>query len=150
MKIHRIVSDKEEKQFEQFLEQNIKRYNNAQSPYFLKVRKPRFRLPLHIIIQDDDGDYLGGLTGTTYWDWLDIEDFYLPEALRGSGLGTEILTQAETVAVEHGCTGAFLTTYAFQARGFYEKQGYTVVGKLDDYPPGSAYYWMRKGLIPGG
>lgn len=39
-----------------------------------------------------------------------------------------------------------LRTFGFQARGFYEKQGYRVVGALEDYPPGNAMFWMRKDL----
>jgi hypothetical protein len=39
-----------------------------------------------------------------------------------------------------------LTTYSFQARGFYEKEGYSVVGEMAGYPPGATYFWMRKDL----
>ena len=45
-----------------------------------------------------------------------------------------------------GCSQVMLTTYSFQARGFYEKEGYRVVGEMADYPPGATYYWMRKDL----
>jgi hypothetical protein len=51
---------------------------------------------------------------------------------------------AETEVKSRGCSHAFLSTYSFRARGFYEKFGYRVVGQLDDYPPGQSYYWMRK------
>jgi hypothetical protein len=39
-----------------------------------------------------------------------------------------------------------LETFSFQARGFYEKCGYKVVGQLDDCPPGQRFYWMYKAL----
>jgi len=52
------------------------------------------------------------------------------------------------MAIGRGAQHSFLTTFAFQARGFYEKHGYTVAGTLEDYPPGSAYFWMRKDLAP--
>ena len=45
-----------------------------------------------------------------------------------------------------GCTRVFLQTYSFQAKDFYQKLGYQVVGQLDDYPPGQSFYWMRKEL----
>ena len=140
------LSEGEEKPFKEFLHQNIRRFNDANSPYFLKVRKPRETTPLHILVKGKDGKVLGGLTGSTYWGWLDIDDFYLPDELRGQGLGARILQMAESAAINRGCTAVFLTTYAFQARGFYEKQGYRVVGTLEGYPPDSAYYWMRKDL----
>lgn len=51
---------------------------------------------------------------------------------------------AETIAMQQGCHSSQLNTYEFQAKAFYEKHGYIVVGKLENYPPGSAYYWMSK------
>ena len=41
-----------------------------------------------------------------------------------------------------------LTTFSFQARGFYEKYGYCVAGAMEDYPPGATYFWMRKEFAP--
>ena len=70
-----------------------------------------------------------------------------------SGLGyyrraRAMLAAAEAEARLRGCLRARLSTFDFQARGFYEKQGYCVVGTLADYPPGSAMYWMRKDFSP--
>ena len=39
---------------------------------------------------------------------------------------------------------AWLDTFEFQARGFYERLGYTCFGRLEDYPPGFARYFMKK------
>ena len=72
---------------------------------------------------------------------------WLPPALRGQGLGHKLLTLAEAEARRRGCTRAQLRTFDFQARGFYEKVGYRVVGVLEDYPPDGAMYWMRKELV---
>lgn len=72
---------------------------------------------------------------------------YIPETLRGEGVESALLKEVESIAVSRGCKRCLLTTFEFQERVFYEKQGYAVVGKLDDYPPGSVYYWMRKELI---
>jgi hypothetical protein len=43
-----------------------------------------------------------------------------------------------------GCTDAFLDTFSFQARGFYEKLGYRVFGGLDNHPAGHQHYFMTK------
>jgi GNAT superfamily N-acetyltransferase len=142
------ISEKEESEFEEFLHNKIKDYNNEHSPYHREARKPGSATPLHIILKDDSGVFIGGLSGSTYWGWLDIDDLYLPEELRGQGIGASLLQRAESIAVERGCTRCYMSTFEFQGRAFYEKQGYYVTGKLEDYPPGSAYYWMRKDLLP--
>jgi len=42
---------------------------------------------------------------------------------------------------------ASLETASFQAREFYEKQGYEVFGELDDFPKGHTMFYMKKVLI---
>lgn len=139
-----IISEAEHPEFEQFVHQGIKEFNNVHSPFHLEARKPGAITPLNIIVKDDEGNILGGLSASTYWGWLDIQDFFLPDSIRGKGLGGRILKMAEETALRRGCRYCQLTTYNFQARDFYLKRGYTIVGRLDDCPPGSSYYWMRK------
>lgn len=148
MQMETIISENEEEEFEEFLQEQVRDFNNRVSPFHREVRKPGAVAPLFLMLKDEDGLFIGGLSATTYWNWLEIEHFYIPEKLRGSGLGSSLLKTAETIAIQRGCTSSFLTTFAFQARAFYEKHGYTVVGTLEGYPPGSAYYWMRKDLLP--
>jgi hypothetical protein len=52
----------------------------------------------------------------------------------------------EAEAIRRGCHGAFLDTFSYQARPFYEKLGYEVFGTLEDYPPGHQRFYMRKRL----
>ena len=103
--------------------------------------------PLVLTLEDDDGAVVGGLWGRTAYGWLFVELLVVPESLRGTGLGTELMSRAETEAVARGCHGAWLDTFEFQARGFYERLGYTCFGELKDYPPGSARFFMRKSLV---
>jgi hypothetical protein len=55
-----------------------------------------------------------------------------------------------TALERHACTlgtrRAALWTYEWQARGFYEKLGYTVFGTLS-YPAGPNRYFMQKDLV---
>jgi len=75
-----------------------------------------------------------------------VLSLYLPADLRSRGLGAELLRRAEVEARARGCVGAHLDTYGFQARGFYEKQGYAVFGALPDCPPGHARFFLSKRL----
>jgi hypothetical protein len=44
------------------------------------------------------------------------------------------------------CTDAFLDTFSFQARPFYEKLGYHIFGTLENHPAGHQHYFMTKKL----
>jgi GNAT superfamily N-acetyltransferase len=102
--------------------------------------------PLVLAIHDLSGKVIGGLWGRTAFGWLFIELIFVPEALRGRGTGAELMSRAENEAIVRGCHSAWLDTFEFQARGFYERLGYTCFGELNDYPAGFSRYFMKKAL----
>lgn len=142
------VSEGDEKEFAELLQARIREFNNQHSPHHLAARQPGAVKPLHVMLKDEAGQVVGGLSAHTYWDWLEVDDLIVPENWRGQGIGSSLLQTAEAMAIGRGARHSFLTTFAFQARAFYERHGYTVVGTLEGYPPGSAYFWMRKDLEP--
>lgn len=71
---------------------------------------------------------------------------WVASAWRSQGNGARLMDAAEGFAVEHGCPDATLETHSFQALGLCQRRGYAVVGRLDDYPPGHAKYFLRKVL----
>ena len=91
-----------------------------------------------------DDQVSGGLIGTTAHDWLGIELLFIPAEMRGQGVGSRLMGQAEEEAKARGCIGAWLDTFSFQARGFYEKLGYSLAGTIPDHPVGGARYFMMK------
>jgi len=91
--------------------------------------------PLAILLRDDEGVTQGGLWAKCYYGWLFVELLFVPEVMRGQQLGARLLAQAEQWAKEQSCVGIWLDTFSFQAPGFYEKQGYSVFGRLERYPP---------------
>lgn len=99
-----------------------------------------------IMVKDADGNVAGGLIGEVYWDYLHVDTLWLSEALRGQDVGSRLMAMAEDVAREKGMHHANLETTTFQARGFYEKHGYHVVGQLDGKPPGHIWFYMQKDL----
>lgn len=104
--------------------------------------------PLAVLVHDAQGNVAGGAWGYTGFQWLFIQLLVVPADARGQGLGTQIMQRAEAEAIERGCVGAWLDTFEFQARGFYEKLGYACFGQIDGYPPGYARYFMKKALQP--
>jgi len=104
-------------------------------------------LPVAILIKDRaSGETIGGLLGDSFYDWLFVKMLVVPDVLRGSGVGRRLMAEAERVAVARGCAGIWLDTFEFQARGFYEKLGFTVFGTLPDHPRGMSRYFLRKRL----
>ena len=142
-----VVSEASEEGFSEFLQAQIREYNNRHSAHHRAARQPGAVKPLHVMLKERTGQTVGGLSARIYWDWLAIDDLFVPEHLRGRGIGASLLQTAEALAIRRGARHCFLTTFEFQARRFYEKYGYRVVGQLEGYPPGTTYYWMRKDLL---
>jgi ribosomal protein S18 acetylase RimI-like enzyme len=126
-----------------YIHQQIRAFNDAMSEHHRAVRKTGTQ-PLDISVRDRQGHLMGGLVTSMYWGWLEIEYLWLDERLRGQGYGREMMVRAETEAKARGCGRAFVRTFSFQAKRFYEKLGYEVVGELKDYPPGQTLFWLRK------
>ena len=101
--------------------------------------------PLSLIVRRDAaGEPVGGAFGWCYGAWFFLHYFFLPEDLRGHGLGAALVRRLEAEAQARGCVGAWVDTFSFQARPFYEKQGYTVFGTIADQPPGHARHFLFK------
>lgn len=99
---------------------------------------------LVIPIHDDAGVVAGGFWGCTLFRWLHVQLLFIPEPLRGRGIGSTLMTAAETEAGKRGCIGSHVTSFSFQAAPFYKKLGYTPFGQLDDYPPGHNLLYLSK------
>jgi GNAT superfamily N-acetyltransferase len=141
-----IVLDNHER-FESFLNNKVKEYNNEHSIHHLAARKKGAVQPINIMVSDERGQWIGGISSEVYWDWVELNYFWFDKAYRGQGIGGILLDKTDTLAKEQGATKALVTTFEFQARTFYEMKGFTVVGEVKDYPPGSSYYTLVKSII---
>jgi ribosomal protein S18 acetylase RimI-like enzyme len=103
--------------------------------------------PIAAVVRDKENTVKGGLFGNSNWDIFDIDVLWVAEEHRKLGLGSNLLRHGEQVAIQRGCKIAVVLTFSFQARGFYEKQGYKVFGELNGYPAGYSSYWMSKKLV---
>jgi GNAT superfamily N-acetyltransferase len=124
------------------LERGLIAYNDKQAPH--PMRFQHFTITVH----SESGRLMGGLDGRMYWGWLYVDKLWLDGRLRRGGIGSRLLAAGEAHARAYGCHGVWLDTMSFQARPFYEKQGYRVIGQLDDFPPGHKRFWLCKQLAP--
>ena len=115
--------------------------------YNLEQAGHRDARPLAVVVADPETrDVIGGLLGRTSMGLLFIDLFFLPESLRKHGIGSQIIRMAEDEATRRGCSWAVLFTVTFQAPGFYERQGYQVLGRIECHPPGHTRICMTKNL----
>ena len=100
-----------------------------------------------VYARDDSGKMRGGLIGRRVGEWLDIKYLWVCSETRTSGLGTQLIQMAEAEAKRQGCRHSLVDTLSFQARPFYEKQGYQLKMTLDDFPyQGMQRYYLSKAL----
>ena len=99
----------------------------------LTVSTIRDYLPVAIFLRDAAGNFHGGLIGNTWGAWRHIKNLWITERLRHQGYGSRLLRSAEEEGMAASCRGAFLDTFSFQARSFYERHGYQCFGELHDH-----------------
>jgi GNAT superfamily N-acetyltransferase len=104
--------------------------------------------PLTLALRDEAGRIIGGAVGETDWGWLHTTILAVSEDLRGHGWGSRLMLELERLALARGCHHAWVDTFSFQARPFYERLGYTVFGTLPDYPTGQSRFFLSKPLGP--
>ena len=98
-------------------------------------------------IVDEEGNIIAGCLAIMYcWNVVAIDIIWVDEQYRGQGLGSMLLGEVEHEAMEKGCHLVHLDTFDFQAKGFYEKNGYSVFGILEDCPKGHIRYYLKKTL----
>ena len=104
---------------------------------------------LTVEIREDD-DLVAGLSGWTWAEAAGIAMTWVSEEHRGTGLGATLLRAFEDEAVARGCRRVFVTSFTFQAPGFYERHGYTEIFRWDGVPvAGQADVHFRKELGAG-
>ena len=128
-----------ESQKSQVIRDLIRSYNRSK-------REAAESEPLNLYIEDDSGEIMAGLVAETFGNWLEIEYLFVKEDLRGQGIGSQLLQQAESEAKKRNCRSVFVNTYQFQAPAFYQKQGYKEVFTLKDYPYDGQRHYYQKNL----
>lgn len=101
---------------------------------------------VQIFMRNRENKAVGGAIGQIFGGWLYVSLLWVHESLRNEGNGTRLLKMIEDEAVKLGCKYSHLDTYSFEAKPFYEKNGYTLFATLEDYPEGHKKYFLKKKL----
>ena len=94
-----------------------------------------------------DGEKLiGGAIGFIQYNWYFLDMLYVDTKYRKKGIATKLITEIEKYSKDKKLTGIRMETWNFQAKGFYEKMGYTVWAQIENCPPGTIDYYLKKNL----
>jgi GNAT superfamily N-acetyltransferase len=94
----------------------------------------------------DAGKIVAGVSGWSWGDCCELQSLWVDPSLRGRWLGSRLIAAAEAEAAARGCTQTVHFTYAFQAGRLYERSGYELMGRVEDFPSGTDVLWYRKRL----
>lgn len=94
----------------------------------------------------DDNLLVGGAIGFIEYNWYFLDLLYVDEEYRKRNIGTNLIKKIEKLAREKHLTGIRMETRDFQAKGFYEKNGYSVFAEIKNCPPGTIDYYLKKEL----
>ena len=103
--------------------------------------------PCSVYVFDHSNELIGGLTAKLFWHWMHIDYLWVKQQHRTEGLGSAILAKAEQFARQRQCVGVMLDTFSFQAQAFYQKNGFSQFGVLNDYEGGHQRFYLQKALI---
>lgn len=96
-------------------------------------------------ITDDNGTLMAGLKGEVAFQTAHVAELWVHEDLRGQGIATQLLEQADAHARTQGCTRIQIETRNPAAQRLYEAQGYTVFGALPNFDgPNSLVYMVKE------
>ena len=98
------------------------------------------------VLKDND-EIIAGINAYIYcWGIMYIDSLFVAEAYRHKRLGTYLTNKVEQEAKALGTTLSNLTTFDYQAKDFYMKQGYEIFGVLENCPPNHHLYFLKKAL----
>ena len=126
---------------DQQLSDHLDEFNRAATAGVAPARE------LTVQVRDDTGELVGGVSGWTWGDAGGMGMVWVHPESRGAGVGSRLLRDFEAEALSRGCTHVFVTSFTFQAPGFYERHGYTQIFRWEGVPtPEHADVHFRKDL----
>lgn len=103
---------------------------------------PRKTETYSITLKDKNNVVKGMVIVSFLWNGMHIDSLWVDETIRSQKWGSKLMKIVEEEAIKRGCTIAYTDTFTWQAPKFYEKLGYKLYGKLEDFPKGNSlgYY----------
>ena len=117
------------------------------SEFNLATSGVHVRSEFTVKIEDGGDELVAGLSGWTWGTCAGISLVWVREDRRAQGAGARLLAAAERVARERGCHQIVVSSFTFQAPGFYERHGFVETGRIEGLPiEGAADVHLAKRL----
>ncbi|MDQ0602594.1 ribosomal protein S18 acetylase RimI-like enzyme [Streptomyces canus] len=100
--------------------------------------------PLTVRATDADGELAGGLTAWIWGSCCAVDMLWVRADQRHAGWGTRLMGAAEEEAVRRGCTEMIVSSFTFQAPGFYKGLGFRETGRTEGIPGGHQDVHLHK------
>ena len=126
---------------------NLRRNNREKCEWLRNNTPSDIKIPDIIssnFLAFDNDKLIGGAIGFLQYNWYFLDLLYINEEYREKYIGTNLLKQIEKFARKEKLTGIRMETWDFQAKGFYEKNGYIAFAEIKDCPPGTICYFLKK------
>ncbi|GAF21039.1 acetyltransferase [Bacillus sp. JCM 19047] len=120
-------------------------YNSSDVDIESQDKEPK----LISLVYKDNGKIVGRVYGEVDLNLgsCRTDGLFVDENARGTGAGKLLMTEMERIAIEEGCTVAFVDTSSSSAPKFYEMLGYSLIGTVDEYPvKNETFYFYYKKL----
>ena len=133
--------------FEETLGSNLHKFNKENCKYINEHsdNEHNNKMIVNFSIYDK-GELIGGASGWIQYQWYFLDQLWINERYRKQRIGSKVINKIEKVSKENQCIGIRTETWSFQAKGFYEKNGFEVFAELNDCPPGVIEYFLKKYL----
>lgn len=99
--------------------------------------------PVNFFLRDESDAVRGGVLAEVWGRWLHVNILWIEESFRGRDWGTRLMEAVHASGREKGAEEAYLSTFSWQARPFYEGLGYEVVATVG-MPAGFERHYMVK------
>lgn len=124
----------------EFIIKGLDEYNTSQA-----ARKQKKFIPLEKKLLDADGNLIAAIfAGVGRWNSFEIDMIWVDEPYRNKGIGSELLAETEREAKEYGAYFALAEGLLDWQTGFFKKNGYMIVGTLNDCPKGHSMHVLEK------
>jgi len=102
--------------------------------------------PRSCFARNPAGELVGGVRARQWGAAVEVQQLWVDAPARKQGVGRRLMQRLEEEVRRRGAQLVYLDTFSFQARGFYESCGYSIIARLEGFPGGIQKYLMTKRL----